>query len=698
MNTLKISNVSKIYQTKNKKKFYALKNINLDFPNNGLVSIVGKSGSGKSTLLNLIAMLDSPSEGELYYMDRSYSSFKRKEKPSFYQNEIGIVFQNFNLIQEKTVLYNVTLPLLIKGIKKNKAEELAIKALDKVGIKVDQFSKLTNELSGGEQQRVGIARAIVSKPKILLCDEPTGHLDISNSIKVMDILKSISKERLVILVSHNLLLVKEYSDKIIYLSNGEVTKIDDRHKLKEIDIEPSSISKNNSKWTKDFFLSNFKKRFKRNLFTSLCLVISFSMFILVSGFINGKDKSISNTCYRQFNYGSGSISKEEKVSGTGMLNLTKSIRPTINELRNNKKITNLFEICPNFSTILYQSLTICYDEQPINELDYKPIYSFKNDYVDSSLIIDGYIPKADSLKEVVINQFAKELIKKKIGKEPVGEYLTIRSKFTNNYVTEDEEYITDIFNFEQSVRIVGVVKELNYLSSEKIYFSHLALEDYFHSSIMFNLSTYNGYDISWFDYVINSPDISIITSYSYNLFLKDYRFRDTLVKDIDFGNSLSFTSESLLLTNSLKDFVDVAEYGIILFTIISFVGSVLILGIMSFVSYSEDRKTSAILTFLGSRDKDILDIYLGESFINGLISLVLSIVFSILLEKIINLIIYKNIELSNLIQIPFISLFGIKFIFPILLLLFVVIVVFLATSIPILFSKFKNVKEELQSL
>ncbi len=698
MNTLKISNVSKIYQTKNKKKFYALKNINLDFPNNGLVSIVGKSGSGKSTLLNLIAMLDSPSEGELYYMGRSYSSFKRKEKPSFYQNEIGIVFQNFNLIQEKTVLYNVTLPLLIKGIKKNKAEELAIKALDKVGIKVDQFSKLTSELSGGEQQRVGIARAIVSKPKILLCDEPTGHLDISNSIKVMDILKGISKERLVILVSHNLLLVKEYSDKIIYLSNGEVTKIDGRHKLKEIDIEPSSISKNNSKWTKDFFLSNFKKRFKRNLFTSFCLVISFSMFILVSGFINGKDKSISNTCYRQFNYGSGSISKEEKVSGTGMLNLTKSIRPTINELRNNKKITNLFEICPNFSTILYQNLTICYDEQPINELDYKPIYSFKNDYVDSSLIIDGYIPKADSLKEVVINQFAKELIKKKIGKEPVGEYLTIKSKFTNNYVTEDEEYITDIFNFEQSVRIVGVVKELNYLSSEKIYFSHLALEDYFHSSIMFNLSTYNGYDISWFDYVINSPDISIITSYSYNLFLKDYRFRDTLVKDIDFGNSLSFSSESLLLTNSLKDFVDVAEYGIILFTIISFVGSVLILGIMSFVSYSEDRKTSAILTFLGSRDKDILDIYLGESFINGLISLVLSIVFSILLEKIINLIIHKNIELSNLIQIPFISLFGIKFIFPILLLLFVVIVVFLATSIPILFSKFKNVKEELQSL
>ena len=699
MNILKLQHVSKIYQLKNKKEFYALKDVSVEFSNAGLTCIVGKSGSGKSTLLNLIAMLDTPSKGDIIYREKNYSSFKRKNKPSFYQNEIGIVFQNFNLINDKTVLYNVELPLLIKGIKKDKARELATRALLRVGFVEDELNKKANELSGGQQQRVGIARAIVTKPKILLCDEPTGHLDVANSVKVMEILRSLSKERLVILVSHNLPLVREYADRIITLKDGEIIEdalYKDRNSKPDED-EP--LSKNKSSWINNVFLSNYRKRLKRNIFTSICLVISFVMFNLVMGFSNGKDAAIRKTCYQQFNYGVGTIAKEEKVSGTGMLSLTKSVRPNLEELNRNENITKIFEICPNFSTILYQNLIIEYDGQSINDLEYKPIYSFKNNYIDQSLLADGYIPDNDSLNEVVINQFARDYIKSKIGKDPVGEYITLNGTFTNNYITENEEYITDTFYLNKQIRIVGVVKELKYLASNKIYFSHVALEDLFHTTLMPNLSTYNDTDITWYDYVMNSSDVSMITSYSYNVFLKDISYKD-IVSDPSFklGDKLNYTSESILLTSSLKDFVDVAQYGVILFTIISSIGSVLILGIMSFVSYSEDRKISAIFTFLGARNGDILDIYLGESIINGLASFLISICVSLGLEKLINLIIHKSIEMNNLISIPFLSFLGIKFLFPIVFLLSVILVVVLATSIPIGFSKFNKVMEELQSL
>ena len=699
MTTLKIQNVSKIYQLKNGVKFYALKDINLEFPNNGLVSIVGKSGSGKSTLLNLIAMLDTPSEGEIYLKERSYSSIKRKERPEIYQNDIGIVFQNFNLIEDKSVLYNVELPLLIKGEKKNRAKELASQALMKVGLNEEQFDKPANELSGGEQQRVAIARAIVNKPKVLLCDEPTGHLDISNSIKVMEILKKISKERLVILVSHNLPLVKQYSDEIITLKDGQVIGKESIKKLRTLEEETNLKTKHSASWTKDVFVSNFRKRLKRNIFTSLCLVVSFTMFILVMGFINGKDSAIRNTCYQQLDFGSGSISQEEKVSGTGVLSLTKSIRPNYEELKKNEKIDKLFEICPNFSTIIYQNLSFEYDGTPLNNLNYNPIYSFKGNSIDKSLIIDGYIPKEDTLKEVVINQFARQTIKKKIGKDPLGEYLNLKVYFTNTYITEYEEYIQDNFVMEKQIRVVGVVKELKYLNSEKIYYSNVAMEDQFHSSLLPNLSTYFGYDISWYDYVMNSSDISMITSYSYNLFLKDYLDKSIVIDpNFNFGKSLNFTSESLLVSKSLQDFMDVAQYGVILFMIIASIGSILILGIMSFVSYSEDRKLSAIFTFLGARDGDIFDIYLGESMLSGLISFVVSLGVSIGFEHLLNYIIFNVVEVKNIISIPFLSFLGVRFLYPIVLLAIIGLIVFLATSIPISFSKLKKVKEELQSL
>ena len=221
MKALIIKNLYKSFPIDKEHSFYALSNINLSFDEYGFVSIVGKSGSGKTTLLNMISKFDKPSRGEISLNKKKYV-YKAKKDYLFYRDQIGLVAQQYNLIPDTTVMDNVTLPLLFSGCSKNKAISKATSLLEYVGIPIELYNAKVNKLSGGEAQRVAIARALIRNPKILLCDEPTGALDSANSIKVMELLSSISKSRLVIMVSHNLQIVKEYCNRIIEIADGSI--------------------------------------------------------------------------------------------------------------------------------------------------------------------------------------------------------------------------------------------------------------------------------------------------------------------------------------------------------------------------------------------------------------------------------------------------------------------------------------------
>ena len=191
---------------------------------------------------------------------------------------------------------------------------------------------------------------------------------------------------------------------------------------------------------------------------------------------------------------------------------------------------------------------------------------------------------------------------------------------------------------------------------------------------------------------------SPISSYSYLLFLKDIKYREDAYDKSIFSGDLAFTSQSLILSDSLFNFLQVAEYGLILFLIITLMGSFLILSIMSFTSFSEDHKNSAILTSIGASDEQIQNIYLQESLFNGLISFVGSTILSIGLSKIINLIISKFVDLKDLIKVPLLEFMNVKLLFPLLMILIIFGIVLFSTVIPIYFSKKKSVKGELQSL
>ena len=216
---LKLENIKKTYT--GSESVVALRGISLEFRESEFVSILGQSGCGKTTMLNIIGGLDQYDSGNLLINGTSTENFKDNDWDAYRNNSVGFVFQSYNLISHQTVLQNVELAMTLSGISTNERKERAKKALEEVGL-ADKLNKRPNQLSGGQMQRVAIARALVNNPEIILADEPTGAIDSQTSVQIMEILKKISKTRLVIMVTHNPTLAEAYSTRIINLLDGEV--------------------------------------------------------------------------------------------------------------------------------------------------------------------------------------------------------------------------------------------------------------------------------------------------------------------------------------------------------------------------------------------------------------------------------------------------------------------------------------------
>lgn len=234
---LKLVDIKKNYIVDKNPTVTALKNINLEFDEEGFVAILGPSGCGKTTLLNIIGGLDQYSSGDLIIDKISTKKFTSSDWDDYRNKKIGIVFQSYNLIPHLSILGNVELSLTLAGVSKKIRQQKAEDALKEVGL-LEQKNKKPNQLSGGQMQRVAIARALVNNPHILLCDEPTGALDSKTSIVVMDILKQVSKNHLVIMVTHNEFLAQQYANRIIKLSDGEVVS-DEVNEQVETKPEPT---------------------------------------------------------------------------------------------------------------------------------------------------------------------------------------------------------------------------------------------------------------------------------------------------------------------------------------------------------------------------------------------------------------------------------------------------------------------------
>lgn len=249
----------------------ALKGINLRFRDCEFVSILGQSGCGKTTMLNIIGGLDKYTSGDLKINGVSTKNYKDRDWDFYRNNSIGFVFQSYNLIPHQTVLSNVELALTLSGVSKTERKRRAIEALEKVGLG-EQIHKKPNQMSGGQMQRVAIARALVNNPDILLADEPTGALDTETSIQIMELLKEISKDRLIIMVTHNPELAKDYSTRIVRLLDGVITDDSDPYSLEdmEADIKAKEAAKVKTS-EKKIKKSGKKQKTSMSFFTALSL-------------------------------------------------------------------------------------------------------------------------------------------------------------------------------------------------------------------------------------------------------------------------------------------------------------------------------------------------------------------------------------------------------------------------------------------
>ena len=227
-------------------KVRALKGIDINFRENEFVSILGPSGCGKTTLLNIIGGLDRYTSGDLYINGKSTKSFQDSDWDTYRNHSIGFIFQSYNLIPHQTVLSNVELALTLSGVSKKERKERAIEALKKVGLE-QQIYKKPNQMSGGQMQRVAIARALINDPDILLADEPTGALDSETSVQIMELLKEISKEKLIIMVTHNPELAEDYSNRIIRCLDGEVVDDSNPYEPTQDDIAKQQEKVTNAK-------------------------------------------------------------------------------------------------------------------------------------------------------------------------------------------------------------------------------------------------------------------------------------------------------------------------------------------------------------------------------------------------------------------------------------------------------------------
>ena len=241
---LKLNSITKVYTTGDT-TVEALKGLDLEFRKNEFVSILGQSGCGKTTLLNIIGGLDRYTKGDLYINGKSTKLYKDSDWDNYRNHTIGFIFQSYNLIPHQSVLSNVELALTLSGVSKTERKKRAIEALKKVGLE-DQIHKKPNQMSGGQMQRVAIARALVNDPHILLADEPTGALDSETSVQIMELLKEIAKDRLVIMVTHNPDLAEKYSTRIIRLLDGKVIDDTSPFASKE-ELPPETKVKRNKK-------------------------------------------------------------------------------------------------------------------------------------------------------------------------------------------------------------------------------------------------------------------------------------------------------------------------------------------------------------------------------------------------------------------------------------------------------------------
>lgn len=687
---LTLKNIKKIYEQGDEA---VLDDINLTFNKNEFVSILGCSGAGKSTLLNIIGGLDEKTSGKLLINGKDIYKCNDSNLDYYRKNNVGFIFQNYNLIEHLTVYENVMLPLLLTN-SKNKHKRV-LKILDKIGLKGKKNSKIC-DLSGGQKQRVAISRALINNPDIILADEPTGALDYKTGYEIMNLIKKLSKNKLVIMVTHNKVLAKKYSSRIIYLDKGRV--ISDTNPSKEKNEYFSTKFKSGNLSVKNallYSIKTIKTKRKSFLLTSLASSIGLILVALIISVSNGLKKEMNL-------YEKNVLSSVPIVIPSIKTKTSEKVKPPKNKLYSYdyKEESKVNPINDDFIKYINKMKTklscdIKYDRNLkfnvltegynlLDNIEFSEMPSIKYIKKNYTLLAGSY-PKSKNELMLVADQ--KNRIDKNIldalkfnGDVNVSDIFKKNMKLIFNddfYIKKDNVYFINK-NYESvyknknnvALKIVGIIRltkdeEESYkndLANEKsslAYLSNLAddvIDKNINSDIISDINKNDNIMVEGINRAEGvlkkklggdkTPDLIYI-------YPKDYTSKNLIINYINKYNKNKKESKKVTYINYSKETIDAAKQMIntisvvlILFSSISLICSSIMIGIITYISVNNRTKEIGILRSIGASKKEVAMIFLSEVLITGASSGVIGIFISNILLFLGNIIL-RNLDIIN---------------------------------------------------
>lgn len=676
---IKLHEVQKIYTTLGGGQ-HVLKDINLFFEKGQFVAVLGKSGCGKTTLLNLIAGLDTPSSGQISIDGKLMSKMKDDELDEFRNHRIGIIFQNYNLINHLNVLENVMLSLDIAGKTENKKEK-ALDILKRVGLE-DHTHKLVTQLSGGQKQRVAIARALVTNPDIILADEPTGALDSKTSIEVMDLIKEVCKDKLVIFVTHNKNLAKTYANRIIEMKDGRVVN-DDQSIDERVKVDLNKKLVTNKLSFKSSIKYAFKSAFKfkgRTILIALGLALGITIISLIDGVFNGARSKITDNYLLENNLivytNSDTVSNDKIKEIDGVTDVFDVVNSCEVIKLGTKDISNV--VFPRTLQIPTQTELknefiegIQYGSFPNNDneiaISYDVFNSFVNTSGDEEKMADTILNKTMTvvLKEELVvtsDEIAKfEQMADDYQNDPVNNEKCIRFEFRkvdgfyNYYIKGTDELLFE----SEHTDLIDMARQF-YLEYDS-HFGDVQNNTYY----LVDTSNINYDNVSTSrttkDVVISGIFKSEINNISMSNFLKDEPLdgifktkfiyidynkvseKTTIIKNIEDLTGLKvYDYQYHGVSSSTSKFVlNLLQFVFTAISSVTLVTGAIMLWILLHVNVSQRKREIGMLRSMGATKNDVKNIFVSETLVIGVLSCIISLALILIIT------IFANIFIPN---------------------------------------------------
>lgn len=678
---IKVSGIYRKYMVGGK-PFFALRKTSFILPSKGMVAIYGKSGSGKTTLLNLLSGLDEPSGGTIYYQGEPLTG---KNKKNYLGKEVGFVFQHYNLIDHLSAMKNIALPGMMSHQSIRKVERKAISLLKKVGLKGFEHRNV-DTLSGGEKQRVAICRALVNDPSIVFADEPTGALDERSAFQVMELLKKVSKERLVVFVSHNPEFVSAYGEIKIHVEEGKATI--DNPLGKDKKKKRQRRRGHGSGWIGIFAKRNLKRNAKKNALCLLAGTIGFVSTLLTIGFYQGSETALKHQQSQTLGYQVAYLSEEEKVNlPNSPLTLVKQKRPSlVSALDAFHDIDSLtFEY--DLSTFLPDSMAFSMDDERQDPVRFFPVYDLSLSEGNRKLLSKGEAPNKMGFHEVLVNQeFVARYQKDVLGKVVEA----------SHEVEIHNEKGTEKVYLDYSFVISGIVSELSFMNEPRIYYSYLGLQNYLGGIELEKTAKKENYTL--LDFLGDQGDESSYLNYRFLLFIHDFeRVEDVFArsKELD-GTSLRLESSAFTVAEAFSSLMEAFASSLTIVVALSLVGLGAILAMMAFSSFVSRKKEVAVLLSLGARRDDVAFIFGLEAGLICLLASLLALALASPLANLANHFLQKNYGFAEMIVMPWKEYLGIPYVLLFGLPLIAAFLGFLLGAIPIVISSSIPLSEELR--